>query len=87
MAGMLTPEDAVELYKLFGDGEQEEETVLCRFRGCSEVGAFYMRRQLRGEAVQEGIYCEKHDQQFGEENLRRAARESEGRVHTLVDSL
>ena len=86
MAGSLKPEDAQALYRLFGDGEQEEEARLCRFRGCQEIGMYYMRRQLRGDAVQEGIYCEKHEQQFGEENLRRAARESGGRVHTLVDS-
>lgn len=58
----------------------------CRYRGCQSVGEFYLRRMLRAGQVQSGLYCGGHEEQFGEANLRKWAREYGGQVAWLTDA-
>ena len=79
---VLTPEQAA---RLTGIIEDARPWVPCKYRGCLDRGTFYMRRQLRKGMEQHGMYCDEHDQQFGEENLNRWAHEVKGSVETIRD--
>ena len=43
----------------------------CSYRGCYEDGLYYLTRYLRGGVARPGLYCDVHERQFGDENLRR----------------
>ena len=51
------------------------QTVKCRLRGCQDDGEFFMRRQTRYGGIQEGLYCARHDDEFGTQNLKAWAKE------------
>ncbi len=78
--GILTP---VELEHLMSTARIQ--TVVCRYRGCIRIGRWFLRRVLRGGVVQEGKYCDEHEQEFGDQNLRRFARVIGKRVETITD--
>ena len=61
------------------------EASPCRYRGCQTQGEYYMRRQLRDGREQVGLYCDEHDELFGEENLHRAGKAVGGQVVWLMD--
>ena len=51
-----------------------EAPTYCRYRGCHERGEFLLRRKLRNGNEQVGLFCAEHEEQFGDENLKRWAK-------------
>lgn len=65
--------------------DHEQDGPPCRYRGCPSRGLFFLNRQVRS-GIQKGLYCDSHEKEFGEQNLRREAKEDNATVGTLVDS-
>ena len=52
--------------------------VNCAWRGCHELGLYYLRRvNTRGKA-KAGLYCGEHEEQEGDKNLAQAEKHSRG---------
>ena len=70
--------------------KEESHHVQCSYRKCKSDGEFFLMRRLRaatgGYIDSPGFYCEQHDTQFGEQNLRRWAKESQGMVVWMRDA-
>ena len=88
----LTPDQIETLKFSIGEKEAAEEEarieaarVPCRFRGCSKDGVFYLKRLLKEGGIQQGYFCDSHEERFGEQNLRRWARETNSVVATFKD--
>ncbi len=73
MTSVLT-EFQVDELKVSLNGS-ESKMVACRLRGCHDDGEFFMRRQTRHGGVQEGLYCDRHEEQFGLQNLKIWAKQ------------
>ena len=88
----MTLDQINSLKSSIADKNAEEEAarieaarVPCRFRGCSNDGEFYLRRLLKEGGIQQGYFCDEHDEKFGEQNLRRWAREIHSSIGLLRD--
>ncbi len=84
----LRPDQVAALHGTLSTSNEIAGTVYdskCRYRGCSEDGLYFMRRELKNGSIQEGLFCDEHDEKFGEQNLRRWAHSIGTRVETLTD--
>ena len=72
---LLSKDDIEKLKKDLDTYVGKPKVVKCVYRGCDELGEYFMRRLLRGGKWQEGLFCDEHERRFGEENLRRWERE------------
>ncbi len=84
----LRPDQVATLQGALNTGNEIVGTVYdpeCRYRGCSEDGLYFMRRELKNGSIQEGLFCDEHDEKFGEQNLRRWAHSLGTRVEILED--
>ena len=53
--------------------------ITCMLKGCRRPAEFYLRRPLRDGSFQAGLVCDEHEQQYGDANLRKLAREMTGK--------
>ena len=84
----LRPDQVTALQGTLNTGNEIIGTVYdteCRYRGCSEDGLYFMRRELKNGTIQSGLFCVEHDEKFGEQNLRRWAHSIGARVEILTD--
>ena len=82
---MLSRTDIDRLYGIL-DSRKRVVNNTCKWRTCTEKGEYFARKRIRGNRIQQGKYCDKHEDIIGYKNLKKFARQVGGVVTTLRDS-